>query len=336
MNVTSLMDIRKFLILLIVFSLCACQKTDSEIRESNFSLYATLDPLLGYSHSEKYVPNKNDDKLNVHFIDEEYSNLKNGFVKMVYNSHLRPIKITILGSSSTDPFLFNGNWPLALHHKMVENKIPHVIYNGAVSGYNSTQLLIKLIRDVFWLDRPDIVIVYHGGNDFIANKDITERHPAIHPYAIKLFDHLRMPSSMSNLWWSRLTSIFSKRKYDIQLGVAHTNYMENSIKNINYMNLICLNNKVSFMHIQEVYQSSPKQLIADNSLLKEEELNKRIATYLAQVHEAMKPFNFSVSIQSEIPLNKKIFYDSVHLNQEGNKLIASSILKKLIEKKLVR
>ncbi len=81
---------------------------------------------MGYAHNENYQYKNKDKKLNVHFNDEEYVHLKNGFVKMEFNPNQKPLKIAILGSSSSDPYLFDGNWPLAFHKLLIDKKIPHI------------------------------------------------------------------------------------------------------------------------------------------------------------------------------------------------------------------
>lgn len=75
-------------------------------------------------------------------------------------------KIAILGNSVTDPLFYpQKSWPEMLWEKCSEHQIDVVIYNGAITDYNSTNEVIKLYRDVLLL-KPDIVISYSGIIDF--------------------------------------------------------------------------------------------------------------------------------------------------------------------------
>lgn len=75
-------------------------------------------------------------------------------------------KIVLLGNSVTDPLFYpQKSWPEMLWEICSKQQIDVVIYNGAITDYNSTNEAIKLYRDVLLLE-PDIVISYSGIIDF--------------------------------------------------------------------------------------------------------------------------------------------------------------------------
>ena len=80
------------------------------------------------------------------------------------------------GSTTDDTFSNQKSWPSFLSKILKERKLSHVIYNGGIVGYNSSQELLKTIRDINIL-KPHIVISYSGINDFYRGTN-----DFIHPY----------------------------------------------------------------------------------------------------------------------------------------------------------
>ncbi|MBC7540337.1 MAG: SGNH/GDSL hydrolase family protein [Bacteriovorax sp.] len=298
--------------------------------EIEHSLFGQLDPILGYAHNEKYKRKDTDKELKISFNNNEYTHYSNGFVGLTYKANENPKRIVILGSSSTDPYLFAGNWALRFHDLLIKINIPHIIYNGAVSGYNSTQILNKLERDVFSLGKIDLVISYLGGNDFIGNEDILENHPGIHPYQKRLFENIKisLPADISE--WNKLKfaiqQFIKKPAKDMQLGVINPDNSQNLVKNIQYMKAVCDVNEVAYMHVMEVVISNESQRINGTKLSSVNQgLEKNMSNFLGDVYLHLKKKNYVYSIQEKIPSNQKIFYDSVHLSEEGNAILAAQI-----------
>jgi lysophospholipase L1-like esterase len=309
-----------------------------DFQEDQHSIFAALDPLLGYAHNPHYEQKLSDVGLQLHINEPEYISLKNGFVKMIYKPTENPIKITILGSSSADPYLFNGNWPLVFHKILSKQNIPHIIYNGAVSGYNSTQLLMKLVRDVFVLDKQDYIILYHGGADCIENTDVIVNHPNIHPFSKQIAEQIFKGPPLKDLsLLNRIKSVIFGFKYPIQLGPTNANYIENSIKNTKYMEAVSKINGAQFIHFQEVYSTSESQKIKKQNVSPVSETQDlQIARCLERTHSMLEKISYSFSLQDEVPKNKKIFYDSVHMDIAGSTIIANQIYDKLKAIKILK
>lgn len=299
--------------------------------EINHSLFGKLDPILGYAHNEQYQSKNTDNELKIAFANGAYTHYANGFVGLAYRENDKPIRIVILGSSSTDPYLYEGNWPLKFHGLLVQKNIPHIIYNGAVSGYNSSQLVAKLQRDVFSLGKINLVISYLGGNDFVENEDIVENHPGIHPYQKKIFESIEDSISNDVSPWRRIKFVIhrliDKQKNVVQLGVINSDYKLNFTNNIQYMKAICDINKTAYIHIMETVITNESQRISGTKLSSSNlDFEKSISHFLNETYFTLKKNNYVFSIQESMPKNRKIFYDSVHLSDEGNALLAAQIL----------
>ena len=303
--------------------------------EMNNRLFTDLDPNLGYTHQSKFVPQESDKNILLG-LREGSVDLKNGFVTMQFLvPNKKTLKIAILGSSSTDPFLFNGNWSYFFHNNLKTKGIPHIIYNGAVSGYNAHQVLFKLVRDVFTLDKMDIIILYHGSNDFLGNSDIVKVHPAIHPYQAYLFTELAGETSAvapeplflpnAQVIERSLRRRILSSRYGLQYGVENKNYIESYLKNLSYMSAIAKLNGASFFYISEAYLETETQRIAQPHPFKEKKsVEEGIRDFLKTLSSKMYQTDYAFSIQQALP-KKQIFYDAVHLNDDGNKALATEI-----------
>lgn len=86
----------------------------------------------------------------------------------VYGNPAARYKIVALGGSTTDHFLMGiKSWAEQLQTLFKEDLV--CVYNGGISGYDSSGEMLKLIRDVIPL-RPDLVISYSGYNDAVLRK----------------------------------------------------------------------------------------------------------------------------------------------------------------------
>jgi lysophospholipase L1-like esterase len=305
--------------------------TSDDVDEINHSLLETLDPHLGYAHNINLQSIPNPERFHFHFKDPEYQFLKNDFIKMSYEETKSPMIIGVLGASETDPFLFDGNWPLLLHNQLKEKKIPHIIYNGAVSGYNSNQIFIKFTRDLLQLAKPDYVIVYHGAADCPVNHDTVENHRDVHPRTILTLQELTKFTNQKDLNLLRqMKTFFFREKYPIQMGVEQNDYIKNYLKNMDYINIISRANKIKFAHVQILYPTNSAQTISDKDITPQE------PQYISSFEKCLKDLNgklsttaYSFSYQGKLKADDAFFYDPMHLTPAGNKFLTEEIIKQL-------
>ncbi len=308
--------------------------------EVNHQLFSTLDPLLGYAHSARFEPTELDLKLGLKKFTTEI-NLKNGFVEYENKIDANPLKIAILGDSISDPHMFNGNWPFRLHQLLKEKKISHVIYNGAVSGYTSYQQLIKLIRDVYSLDKIDIVIAYTGAAEIPEAGDSVLNYPAIHTYQKFIFDKMaqnftteKKPVILPNMQYilyHLYRVIINPEENFIQFGVKNTALLQSYINNLRYMNAVAEINHSIFYHFLEPIRLNDNQIdtagFVDKNAVASKEVEQKLQQFFSQADVLLKNEKFSHSLYKFFPEDKKMFLDLFHLNKTGNKLVAEMVFK---------
>ena len=107
--------------------------------------YDCLDPSLGY---------------NIH-----YNNQYSVIIGKSIQKYKRKVSVGILGGSTSDSFFSaEVSWPQQLIDVASEQNISLSIYNGAVSGYNVGQEVIKFIRDMSF-DDIDVLISFSSINE---------------------------------------------------------------------------------------------------------------------------------------------------------------------------
>lgn len=110
--------------------------------------------------------------------------------KIYGNKNIKNKKIVILGNSTSDATTnAYESWPEKLFKKADKDMSDITLYNGAITGYSTTQELLKFQRDVLPLE-PDICISFSGYNDVCGNSTL-EKYPFVHKYQNKFFDFLK-------------------------------------------------------------------------------------------------------------------------------------------------
>ena len=96
--------------------------------------------------------------------------------------------VVALGGSTTDPWDLD-NWPKQFQEYLETKGINTVVYNGGVSGYSSSQELLKILRDLPAIN-PDLVISLNGIND-IDFKHVVKGHPFVHSFQRRMLAQLQ-------------------------------------------------------------------------------------------------------------------------------------------------
>lgn len=320
--------------------------------ESENSMFSVMDPQLGYSHNPGYV--KTLRKSDQYMFDklEHYRRLESDFIAMDYRPADSPIKIAILGSSGSDPFLFDGNWPWFLHLALIKRNIPHLIYNGSVSGYNSTQQLIKMIRDVFVLDQMNLVIACNGPSDAPSSGDIVEHHPNIHPFLLHSIngylgnvedDDIVEPVYLPNIQhqFLRLRSgILSSTRRPVQLGARNDDPVRTLVENTELMKQVALLHNAVFLHFFQPTMEDPRQLRSADK--KRYELSYSPSAYVDfeifknQALARLASLDYSHRLQSVLPPNLPLFHDFSHVDTQGSALVAAEVLRVMDQSVFIR
>lgn len=266
------------------------------------------DPLLGYNFS----------------IYNEAENLS-GFV--CYGDKNAENRIVILGGSAADAtFDPYYSWPKQLWELM--GREDTVVFCGGCIGYNSSQDILKLVRDALIL-RPNSIIHYTGYNDAIFPDDNEEyiRWPYYNYYLIDLARELAGYKKKSN--WSLGIS------GGYYLGVYRgTERWDSTRKNVDIAKAVCeakgikyycvlqpnlfsseskvLSDKELFFHSTDMWRRSDLWKKYYDGFLEDQKKQNGIS----YVHDFTRFFSGGIS---------DVWIDECHLNKDGNRVIAESM-----------
>lgn len=239
------------------------------------------------------------------------------------NNAERDYKIVVLGAStSSSGFYRFKSWPEILYEICGNDNV--TIFNGAVEGYVSAQELIKLMRDIVWLN-PDLVIVYDGHSDVARNG------------AYNIFDIPYMSTVMEyadrNIGKEAKTSSRS-----IFHGIPPmADALEVWLKNIEYMHAVCEINHIKFISFMQPNFFSKPQIISKEEMVTRKKWRCRFSSYIEMIETQLKDFRKAAPIVSksheyiydltDIFDKEDVYMDNCHVYEDGNKIIAQEIYK---------
>lgn len=244
----------------------------------------------------------------------------------------KTVKVAILGGSTSDVRNFiTESWPEILCEIAREQNISLEIFSGAVSGYISSQELVKLLRDIIPI-QPDIVVSYSGINDCIPTSSLEENH-FVHEYQAQLFEaisRIRMRSPAQERAFQNFQPV-------VKFGRGISNHAEHWLNQQRMMHAVCEEFGISFIGIAQ-----PDLLVKsawnkfDSELMEclllhypEEKLNKirdNMVAFQQVIDKNASKYpwllNFTrIFDETDIP----IYVDHAHLFDEGNKVLAKRI-----------
>lgn len=310
---------------------------------SNNLVISYIDPHLGHAHD----PNKSKffEKL-PGFV--EYSSVKN-------HSNSNVLRIVTLGGSTTDPLIslfLNDpeadpesphNWSQDLVRIFQEKKIAAKVYNGGVSGYSSSQELLKLIRDTIHL-KPHIVLVLNGVNE-IGFCHALKTNPLIHPYQKKLMDSIILDNHQFLLPNIKGLLKLLFRSNDKLTGANYgvvsesSSPVDNWHKNIYLSNAIC-----NSLNIKYICFLQPTLGFGIYNASREERawLKKKGPHYLKSMHkfymyakQLARKNAYCVDLTDIFAEQRNVYLDPRHLKAKGNRIIAEAIYREVMARKLL-
>lgn len=268
----------------------------------------TIDPFLGYGRSADV----------------------NGF-KIMGNYDKKSRSILCLGGSTTDySFLGIKSWPQCLYEVLKKDDVKLNVLNGGIVGYNSSQELLKLIRDGLELD-PSLVISFSGFNDFqehtpaMGSKYLYDVWGQLESAAIE--NHSQVPNLADSLSLS----------YGAKTRLSAAEYW---YRNELMMCNICRGFDIPFLGILQ-----PTIYTKDTNIRSsyEERMFQALenAAYIKNQFDKAKQL-VDEGIEGNIAdftalfnPDGNIYVDVCHVYEHGNMIIAEAIYKKLKEKKLL-
>jgi len=265
-----------------------------------------LDPHLGYS----YMCNRC---------------IYPGMVEVAnYNSKFL---ICTLGGSTTDCVTISyKSWSEFLAEKLKERGVPARVICAGVSGYKSSQELIKFMRDVKWL-APDLIIQYTGIND--AWQNVQRNHefdktPFIHHYQIMLMEEMskRMKESKFTL------GIESKRqRWDIFTD------------NIKMMQAITGTYNITYIpFLQPCLITKKSHSLRERELIINTEMNGLYSNYVEEFYGA-KEFETVPALHDMTRVfddTDDVYLDMCHVTEKGNEIIAQYMADYIIDNGFIK
>ncbi len=239
--------------------------------------------------------------------------------------------IVTLGGSTTDATFANVmSWSEFLQHMLTERGINAVVYCGGIAAANSTQELIKCIRDVVPM-KPDVVLVYSGINDIKMNESKT-------PFVLDYQWELAQKCIENNLIVNNKAyrNVGSDSKLMLKKATAglcnDKPYSRYWIDNMRMMHAVCEEFDIPFHAFLQPNAyvgtggeiSFHKELLADSAAAKYRDIT-------VEMIEGIKNIDYITDLTSIMNGQQKWYMDDCHVLEPGNRIIAEAILPKAVE-----
>lgn len=217
-------------------------------------------------------------------------------------------KIVTLGGSTTDDAIYRGklrSWPQCLFDKLKSEK-EIVIYNAAVSGYTSCQEVLKLLRDVCAL-RADLIISFSGVNDLLVREN---DNPFLSGYLADVWKQLPISH------WGGISKQLSEGKelrgFDFWYTMEEIMY---SISSIFGAKFLCFAQPIMFSQekLSQERRWEFERIEAKKSAIEFRKKAGRIEK------------DWFVNLTDILDNEPQVFVDFVHVDEEGNNIIADHI-----------
>ena len=234
--------------------------------------------------------------------------------------------IVLLGGSTADAdFTVFPCLADCLQQELKKNGYSTKILCGAISGYQSSQELVKLIRDAIPM-KPNIVICYNGFND-IENYFRKPMHPFVHPYQKEL---------MENLGGNRNIYIYPTEGYVLGVDSQYSAYQswKNSVR---MMHAICDEYGIKYRCFLQpcLYTKRNNMGKKDWEIWLHYELRDEYLKQFETFYSEKKIDDWNVKYLSDFSNAFEgidgAYYDNCHVWEGGNRLIAQKICKKIMD-----
>ena len=344
-----------------LFIIIANEKECYEVSRQKF-LQLGLSEHIGFTYYKKIPGNKEPSNYDVTL---SYNRIRNqsGYKQVIEGFELfgeidnpKALKIVALGGSSTESSLFFiKGWARYLTERFIENGISVVMYCGGVSGYTSSQELLKLIRDVIPL-KPDVILSYGGVNDLdqyphkpqkLKLNEINSflplvlncspernKRPFITNFQINYINQilLKFPKETQKIYYG-----LQNDKTCSELWLDNTRMMHAIAKEYNILFLSFLQ---PFLYVGN-YEITDSQKIIFNRYRPEFTNSdyKNNYVYLndaSEMQKSIKGIDYITDLTNIFSGKANIYLDIVHVTDRGNEIIAEHIfdvLTKQLEKK---
>ena len=222
------------------------------------------------------------------------------------------------------------------------------VVNAAVIGHESGQELAYLVADLLdW--HPDLILTFDGFNDFVESLEpaFGSKPLGFNTYDVRNDDLLEARGLFSRSLFSRMLLIHKMLFYmlegkavdsagnigvrlghgvDRNIAIVADNYVRNVIK----MSMIARASRANFLCILQRFRPGTGP--------RERRLTSQYRAFLRRVEIGLreKRINYVDLDDDKVEINKSNFMDSVHLDAQGNSIMAEIIAHKITGARLLR
>ncbi len=231
--------------------------------------------------------------------------------------------IVTLGGSTSDSQAFMWKcWSEILYNKLVNEKQINdgniVLYSAGVSGYRSSQELLKLERDMLNL-KPNMVISFSGVND-TGNME----YPFVQYYQCQVFDAV-LRRQVTDMNGSKTIP-----GYSCGFEKVGTN-AENWIRHMRIMHAICQEYGIVFYGFLQPMLGAKKCILSRSEqeivLNDDTDIMDRTGSFINEIKQVIIRDSMSYIHDITDLFNEcdGVYIDNCHVTEEGNKMIADKI-----------
>ena len=301
--------------------------------------------------------------LNIVKPAEIHSNSK-GFLESshVLKKRLEYKKLIFFGGSTTENLCIDdqNRFPALVGESLANSlDINVTVFNAGVSGNNSMHSLLSLQAKSI-SENPDLILFMHAINDLSvllksasywdqpSTRDliIVDSSRRKVSELLKKFINLIVPNFRQLLIEindRRITNQDEFKDYRDQIRSSQPNLLK--IQNDFKASVSSFIGISKAWNLKIIMMTQPNQFYIDNKVLEKiyysrpqpityEEFLKLLKSFNEIIIEVSKEFDVAyIDLENIIPKSDLFFYDSIHLNDYGNKEVASVISKYLIENK---
>jgi hypothetical protein len=241
-------------------------------------------------------------------------------------------KIVTVGGSTSDSQAYLWKcWSQILYEKLKEDERMQqrglILYSAGISGYRSSQELMKLERDLLDLN-PDLVISFSGVND----TGITD-YPFVQYYSQTVFD-LFVSGNISDMNGGKTVQSYT-------CGKKKSGSMaQNWLKHIRIMRAMCQEFGIHFVCFLQPMLGNKRNLLSKSE--KELVLNgdgnilDRTEAFLKDAKELLEEIrpDYIYDISDLFNHVEDVYIDDCHVTETGNRIIAYKIYDVLCKEKV--
>ncbi len=270
-----------------------------------------IDPLLTYCRDDSEIP--------------QYYMIGDG-----------KVKIAVYGGSMSDEEKGGEmSWPRLVYFFLKDLGIDVTIYNGAVSGCNSAQELLKIVRDIPII-KPDIVISFSGVNDVNGGTYIPG-FPFVNKYQRRMWENIMglegsIPDSMDMRGMNALCmGPENNKRSDYEIWLYHEKMM----------NAVCTAENIKFIGVLEPMISNKGYQIEEDLRLLLANCHVEDAFFEGQkklvsnVQGGLSLYPYIFDMSDLFYGMTEMFRDITHCNYSGNVPIAKAMIDKLRKEECV-